>query len=288
LKDQSDKIRQYKLSSWAKAGLAIKKLQDETRAEDHDNSQPHRDNHYLLMLATHGRLKINLDFQEIDITAPALLLVFPGQVHHIIEGGASKGWVISFDPSLMDNGFQLVMDKGVKGVITLDEQTTFYRNARILMDLIERLQSEGSGGHGIKAVHSLLDALLGLIAEKITTQVASRGQSTISRAAIIEQDFSQLLKQNYKNWKQPAQYAAALHISVTYLYDTIKGLTGSSVSTLIQQRAILEAKRLLYFTDLSVREIGYETGYDEPVYFGKLFKKITGLTPLQFRQQYRD
>jgi AraC family transcriptional regulator, transcriptional activator of pobA len=193
----------------------------------------------------------------------------------------------------MDNGLQLVLDKGVldkgvKGAITLDGQTAFYRHAKTLMDLIEKLQSEGLSGHRIKAVHSLLHALLGLLAEKLTTQLASSWQSTIGRAAIIEQSFNQLLEQHYRNWKQPAQYAGELHISVAYLYDTIRGVTGTSVSTLIQERAVLEAKRLLYFTDLNVKEIGYEIGYDDPVYFGKLFKKITGLTPLQFRQQYRE
>jgi AraC family transcriptional regulator, transcriptional activator of pobA len=288
LKNQQPKIQQYQLTSRAKAGIAIKKLQDEAREEDHDSSKPHRDHHFLLMLATHGHLKINLDFEEISIIPPALLLVSPGQVHHIIDSKEPEGWVISFDPSLMDNGLQLDIDKGIKGAITLDEQTAFYRNARTLMDLIEKLQSEGLSGYGIKVVHSLLDALLGLLAEKITTQLASRWQSTIGRAAIIEQSFNQLLKQHYRNWKQPAQYAGELHISVAYLYDTIRGVTGTSVSALIQQHSVLEAKRLLYFTDLSIKEIGYETGYDDPVYFGKLFKKITGFTPLQFRQQYRD
>ena len=67
----------------------------------------------------------------------------------------------------------------------------------------------------------------------------------------------------------------------------MKALTGFPVSVHIQQASILEAKRLLYFTDKSVKEVSYEVGYDEPVYFGKLFKKVTNLTPLQFRQQFR-
>jgi AraC family transcriptional regulator, transcriptional activator of pobA len=288
LKNQQHKIQQFELSRWAKAGIAIKNIKDEARKDDHDTSKPHRDNHYLLMVATLGRFKINLDFQEITITAPALLFVFPGQVHHIIDIKEPEGWSISFDPSLMDSGIQLVMERGLKGPVALDQQKDFYHYAVTLMNLMERVQSERLGSHGIQVVHSLLDALLGLIAEKVTTQFASHGQSTISRAAIIEQSFNQLLRQHYKIWKQPARYASELHISVAYLYEILKGSTGISASILIQQHSILEAKRLLYFTDLSIKEIGYETGYDEPVYFGKLFKKITGLTPLQFRQQYRD
>ncbi|MCZ8216998.1 MAG: helix-turn-helix domain-containing protein, partial [Cyclobacteriaceae bacterium] len=73
-----------------------------------------------------------------------------------------------------------------------------------------------------------------------------------------------------------------------HLNDTVKAFTSNSVSTHIQQISILEAKRQLYFTNKSVKEIAYDLGYDEPVYFGKLFKKITNHTPLAFRQQFRD
>ena len=268
--------------------MAIRNLAEEAREEDHDHFKPHRDQHYLLMLATHGHFKFHLDFQEVAIVAPVLLLIFPGQVHHTMEILEPKGWAISFDPSLMDHELQLLMEKGFKNPITFNQQTDFYQHAVILMAMIEKLQSVGLSLHGTKAIHSLLKGLLELLAGQLTLPFSPGDINPISRAVIIEQSFNQLLKQHYKDWKRPAQYASELHISVAHLYDIIKGITGVSVSALIQQYSILEAKRLLYITDLSVREIGYETGYDEPVYFGKLFKKITGFTPLQFRQQYRE
>lgn len=288
MKNKRQKIQQFQLSPLAKAGIAIKNFQDEAREEEHDSSKPHRDHHYLLMVATHGRFQINLDFKEWTINVPGILLISPGQVHHIVELNEPQGWAISFDPSVMDNELQAIMEKCFRSPITLDRQTAFYQQAVTLMDLMDKLQSGGPSAHGIKAIRSLLDALLSLIAGELITQPASSGQTRTSRGAIIEQAFNQLLKQHYKSWKQPAQYAAELNISVAHLYDTVKEITGSSVASQIQQYAILEAKRLLYFTNLNVKEIGYELGYSEPVYFGKLFKKITGVTPLQFRQQYHD
>jgi AraC family transcriptional activator of pobA len=288
LKRRQDKIERFPLSPWAKAGMAIKDMAEEAREEDHDHSRPHRDQHYLLMLATHGRFRFNLDFQEIIVVAPALLLIFPGQVHYTIELLEPEGCAIGFDPSLIDHELQLIMEKELKGPVALDQREDLYHHLTTLTDLMAKLQLAGLSRHGIKAMHALLDTLLELIAEKITGHLIPGGQTKISRGPMIEQAFNQLLKQHYKDWKQPAQYAAELHISVAHLYDTIKGITGSSVYAIIQQYAILEAKRLLFFTDLSAKEIGYEIGYNEPVYFGKLFKKITGLTPLQFRQQYRD
>ncbi|MDH6253442.1 AraC family transcriptional activator of pobA [Chryseobacterium sp. H1D6B] len=288
MKKNQNKIQQFQLSPLAKAGIAIKNLGEARRDEDHDSSKPHRDYHYLLMLATNGSFRFTIDFQEIIISMPALLLISPGQVHHTMEMKAPEGWAIAFDPSLMDPEILHVMEKSFQGPVTLDLQSNFYHHVVTLVDLMAQLQSSGLNGHSVQAQHSLLDALLDLIAEKLTPQPAAGSQTTFKRAAIIEQTFNQLLKQHYKTWKQPAQYAAELHISVAHLYEIVKGITGNSVSLQIQQYSILEAKRLLYLTNLSVKEISYELGYDEPVYFGKLFKKITSLTPLQFRQQYRD
>ncbi|PTS98667.1 hypothetical protein DBR11_14255 [Pedobacter sp. HMWF019] len=288
MKTQQHKIKQFQLSPWAKAGLAIKNLRSEKSEEEHDSSKPHRDHHYLVILITNGQFTINLDFKEINIIAPKLLFVFPEQVHNITEIKNPSGWAVSFDPSLISNTLQTLLEKNLKGPIELEKQTDFYQYTTSLMDLMEQLQSKGLSGHSIKAAHSVLNAILELTAEKTIAATIYINATTTSRAVAIEQEFNQLLKQHYKNWKQPTQYAAALHISVAHLYDTMKGMTGTSVSELIQQCSILEAKRLLYFTDLSVKEIGYELGYNEPVYFGKLFKKTTGLTPLQFRHQYRD
>ena len=262
-------------------------LQYPTNNDEHPVSEPHRDNHYLLMIATHGRFVLNLDFDPVAFTAPALLLVLPGQIHHIIETAQPQGWAISFDPSLLDSAFQLVLEKRFSTPAVLDRQTPFYQQTVTLLSLMESIQSGVADPYTGRTTHALLQALLSLITGQFLAG-ASEPKPTESRGIILEQAFRQLLKQHYKVWKQPAQYATELAVTVAHLNDTVKGLTGLSLSTHIQQRSILEAKRLLSFTDLSVKEIGYAVGYEEPVYFGKLFRKITGSTPLHFRQQFRD
>jgi AraC family transcriptional activator of pobA len=287
VKGQQIDIIKFPLSPLAKAGILIKNMADNSHVAEHDHSKPHRDDHYLLMIATGGQFVINIDFENHTIIAPAMLLIFPGQIHHIISASKPAGWVLSIDPALMDKEFQPILEKGFRLPVSLDKQSDFYEHAVNLTAQIEKLHASGDNLYTVRAIHSILDALLGLIAGEIaTTHLA--GKTKANRAAIIEQSFMHLLKLHYKDWKQPALYAAELHISVAHLYDTIKHTTGDSVSIYIQQYCMLEAKRLLCFTKLTVKEIGYQLGYEEPVYFGKLFKKVTGLTPLQFRQQYHD
>jgi YesN/AraC family two-component response regulator len=88
--------------------------------------------------------------------------------------------------------------------------------------------------------------------------------------------------------KRPADYAEVLNISVAYLNECVKNVTGFSVSHHIQQRIILEAKRLLYHSDNSVKEIAAELGYDDYPYFSRLFVKVAGITALTFRSKNHD
>ncbi|QDW21572.1 AraC family transcriptional regulator [Flavobacterium sp. KBS0721] len=286
LKNKNNTIRQFELSPLAKAGIIMVNMEDRD-VEEHDISKPHRDNHCQLMLAVNGIFQFNIDFKNIEFTAPALICVFPEQVHHIIELKNPKGWMISFDPSLVNKEVLLLLEHKIDNPFLLQHESPFFEQLCLMMDLIEKVQQQNTNQYSQKTVHSLLNGLLSLIAGEIVSDLAL-DKTKENRSIIIKESFMKLTKEHFKTWKQPAQYAAALSISTAHLNDTVKSLTGSPVSVHIQEASIMEAKRLLYFTTNSVKEIAYEVGYEEPVYFGKLFKKVTSLTPLEFRKKFRD
>ncbi len=96
------------------------------------------------------------------------------------------------------------------------------------------------------------------------------------------------MEKDFKKVKNPAEYAKLLNISTSYLNECVKATTGKSVSTHIQQRIILEAKRLLFHSSRSVKEIAGELGYDDHSYFIRLFVKIVRSTPIVFRDKNRE
>lgn len=286
MKNKNHTIKQFELSPLAKAGIIMVNMEDRN-VEEHDISKPHRDNHCQLMLAINGTFQFNIDFKKIEFTAPALICIFPEQVHHIIEVKNPKGWMISFDPSLVNKEVLLLLENKIDNPFLLQHESPFFEQLCLMMDLIEKVQQQNTNQYTQKTVHSLLNGLLSLIAGEIVSDLAL-DKTKENRSIIIKESFMKLTKEHFKTWKQPAQYAAALSISTAHLNDTVKSLTGSPVSVHIQEASIMEAKRLLYFTSNSVKEIAYEVGYEEPVYFGKLFKKVTSLTPLEFRKKFRD
>jgi AraC-like DNA-binding protein len=286
LKKSGQHIQQFDLSPSAKAGVFVINMQEvELKEEEHDIYAPHRDKHYLLMIAIKGHYKLMLDFKELIIDAPAMLMIFPGQVHHILEIQQPQGWSVNFDPSLISETFQRVLEKGFATPLIPDP--SLLQQMVTLSELINELQSGEQDAYTGRSTHELLAAMLSILAGKFSL-LSAGNKIKENRSSIIEQDFNQLLQLHYKTWKQPALYAKALSISVAHLNESVKNISGFPVSVQIQQKSILEARRLLYFTKLSVKEIGYELGYDNPVYFSKLFKKITSFTPLEFREQYHD
>lgn len=287
LTQQPDTIRQFDLSPLARAGFLLKNMGGPIGQQEHDVSKPHREGHYQVMLATQGELALTIDFNRVAVVAPAVLLIAPGQVHQVLTATGVQGWAIGFDPSLIDGAFQQVLARLFRDSVVIRPPLFLLEQSSSLLQVLEEVQSGPSDAYTGRTLQTLLMALLSLLAGQLTN-TAVQMKAPERRAVMIEQTFHQLLQQHYQAWKQPAQYADALAITVSHLNDVIKTITGLSPSTLIQERSILEAKRLLYYTQLSVKEIGYEVGYQEPVYFNKLFRKRTGQTPLAFRQQVRD
>lgn len=280
-------LKQFDLTPLAKAGVFLKNIQNGQVQHEHEVFVPHRDKHYILLIVTGGRFRIMIDFEVLNICEPAILLIKPGQVHQLLEIDNTSGWTIDFDPSLASETYQQVLEKSFTRPLLSSLTSNLMEQILILTGLMFQIQSEVPHIYTNKVIHELLSALLGQLAGKLS-QTKFDQILPENRGSEIERAFNQLLKLKFMVWKRPAQYAEALSITVAHLNETVKKMSGTPVSLQIQQRAILEAKRLLYLTGLSVKEIAYEVGYTDPVYFSRLFKKITALTPLQFREQFHD
>lgn len=102
----------------------------------------------------------------------------------------------------------------------------------------------------------------------------------------IFRDFSRLLEIHFREKHHVAAYAELLHMAPKTLTHKFKNLRLESPNQFIINRILLEAKRLLFYTDKPVKEIAYDLGYEDPAYFNRLFTLKTGNTPSLFRKNY--
>ncbi|MCP2038255.1 AraC family transcriptional regulator [Chryseobacterium sp. HSC-36S06] len=98
-------------------------------------------------------------------------------------------------------------------------------------------------------------------------------------------DFQNLVEQHFLTEKSPAFYADLLHLTPNSLSKKIKAEFNKTPSQIIQERVILEAKKQIHLTRKSMKEIAAELNFEDEFYFSKYFKKHTGISPTQFREE---
>jgi len=99
--------------------------------------------------------------------------------------------------------------------------------------------------------------------------------------------FKLLIEKNYQTQKNVSSYAEMLNMNPSCLNEVAKRTTGITAGELIRNRVIDETKKLLYSSSLSGKEIAFEMGFDDPAYFSRFFKKYTGTTLKEFRDNSR-
>ena len=96
------------------------------------------------------------------------------------------------------------------------------------------------------------------------------------------------MERDFLTERRVGAYAERYAISVDHLSDMLRSRIGRSAMDVLQDRLILEAKRLLLHSTMSVKEVGFALNMEDPAYFSRVFKKATGLTPIEYRDQVRE
>lgn len=247
------------------------------------DAHAHRDDYYIFLLIEEGKDTVSVDFEEREITGNNIYCVLPGQVH--FSGGSLnvRGWFLAVDSMLVNREYKEIFEKAViTGYRPQPDKDTInvLRDCAVL--IYKRISSDRQN-IGRQILQDLLSSYIGMIAE-----VYQKGLSPSAnkRSAVITYEFKRLLSANYHTMKQPSGYASEMNISPIYLYEAVKQTTGRSVSDFIRDEIVIQAKRLLFYTNKSVKEIASELGYEDYAYFTRLFTKASKLSPTQFRKKY--
>lgn len=273
------------LPAGTREGIIIGRSFINGRPDAEEVERSHRDNGHLFILQEKGTTHIEIDFQKHTIEASSIIYIHPSQVHRLIafKNATVASWIITSE-NLHPEYLEILEYLTPVKVLSLDTKTRaiISEAASLCITVAERKHE--------KLYNSILkescNTLVALVVSQYVGQ--SKPNDNYSRFEIINKAFKSALEQHFIFIKSPAEYAKRLNISTPYLNECVKATTGHSVSYQIQQRVILEAKRLLHHSNKTVKEISGELQYDDHSYFIRLFVKITGMTPLAFRSKYHD
>ena len=163
-------------------------------------------------------------------------------------------------------------------IISLSEDRAYFIND--YFHLLERVQAKEKSINREMVKHILLTMIHGI---SDLYQGKSWPNKITTRSDEIHKKFIQLVMKNYTSKRQTAFYASQLSISPQHLCMIIKQKTGRSVSDIIADMIIMDAKSQLMATDLTIQEISYSLNFPNVSFFGKYFKRYVGVSPQKFR-----
>jgi len=287
----ADEIKKLKFKNNTDLQIEVVSLQNLTNAKKELLVNPHRTNFYQIFLFENCQPTHLVDFEPIKIEPYSLLFINKDRVHQFDQLLNYDGKLIVFTEDFFcktetDIKFLrssiLFNDLADQPTIKLNK-SDFEKYINICENITEELLLPTDN-----AQHTLLKNLLHnflLLAER---EKRKKGFAEIKKSADLDYTllFRDLLETNFTKLKAVNDYAQLIFISKKRLGQATSKILGKSPKEIITDRILLEAKRLLVHTNLSIKEIGQELGFEDPAYFVRYFKKNTETTPVEFRETY--
>ena len=246
----------------------------------------HRHTFFEILVLEEAAGDQQLDSQTFPLVDNRLYFIGAGQVH-TLRATHLRGWLLAFDPALLDQD-------GI-GTEQLSVATLFSRwrrqpfidltadTAPVFAALLLLLRQEYARAQPCpQTLRAYLQALL-FNAQR--AHVADTGAPVPTAQQTYLERLHELMEQHYSSHHPAAFYAGQLELPLKRLNEYARQALGQSVTQLVHERLLLESKRLLLYSSLTIKEVAYTVGFQEPAYFSRFFKSKTSYYPEQFRRQ---
>jgi len=249
---------------------------------------PHRHDFFEVLYLQKGSGYHVIDANKYEIKPPCVFFMSPGQAHKLELSNDIEGFIFIFT-----SDFYLLNRSNQNSLIEFPFFYTIHQdNPPLLLEnendirFLETLfrqsiaETNRTGDFTIELLRSILDLILTTCAARypINENLVNKG-----KGQILVKRFFHLVEENHQKNLSLSDYAGMIGVTANHLTQTVKLLTGKTSSQIVKTKQLLEIKRLLVHTNLSVSEIANQLNFEDQSYFTKFFKRETGITPIQYR-----
>jgi AraC family transcriptional activator of pobA len=250
---------------------------------------PHRDNFYNIFWYQKGTANHFVDFKPVKVRPNSILFVNKHRVQMLDPKGGYDGKFLLFT----DTFFEMYPDdsrylgNNILFNDFLDEPVINIKNSSPIISVFRDIESEllrPDDSVHYHLLHNLLHNFL-LLSER---ERRKGGFSEIQKGEDLDYTvlFKKLLDDKFRTVKSVSGYSVLMSVSEKKLNRATTLTLGKTPKVLIDERVVLEAKRMLVHTNNSIKEIGFNLGFEEPTNFIKYFRKHEGKTPIEFRKSF--
>lgn len=290
MKTQSENIPVYSLHNFSSPERDSQQFQVEVfDASRHFSVKyPHQHDFFEVLYLSKGSGFHVIDGNKYEINPPSVFFMSPGQAHKIEFSNDIEGYIFIFTED-----FYLINQSNQNRLIEFpffftirQDNPPLYLSTQDDVKFLESLFEKGiteikkGDSFSIELLRSILDLIL-----TFSSTIYQIDKNTLNKGKghIVVKKFFQLIEDNYHKNLTVSEYADQLAITPNHLTQTVNNLTGKTSSQIIKAKQVLEIKRLLVHTNLSVTEIASRLNFPDQSYFAKFFKRETGISPLQYR-----
>ena len=261
--------------------LHLEDLDDRSRPNDWNiRAHAHADLNHIFHI-TAGAGVMHVEAQTIPFAGPCLLLVPAGAVHGFVYEADSSGSVLTLADSYLRD--LIGREPAFSGLFRAPCQLPLGAQSRIAGSLasLSRELVWTAPGHAAAVEAHLLSVLVETLRLLVQAHAASPAVQG-AQAALVAR-FRELVEANFRAGLSLEDYADRLGVTVARLRGACLKVAGAPPLRLVQDRTMLEAKRALIYSNMTVTEVGYHLGFEDPAYFSRFFAKEEGCSPRAFR-----
>lgn len=245
--------------------------------------KPRRIMKYVLVYCASGKLSMTIDEKEFQLSAGQVVTITSGQIHTLQRHAKAKGYILEFTLDFFckdDNDIELIFHNGLfchfamNEVIPVDKTIVEAQLSAIEQELLDKPYQY------LISVHSRV----ALILVAINRAKVSRGDEIWKPDALFLK-FLEAVRNNFEHNYSVRQLAEMLGATELKLNELAKLHAGKTAQHVIYGLITSEAKRLLTYGNLSVKEVAYQLGFNDPFYFSNFFKKQTKASPKQYKEK---
>lgn len=270
--------------------LCVMSIREYLDQQGDDAFIPHVHACYHIIWFSEGEGTHEVDFHKHSFNGGTLFFLSPGQIHAFIKGSSEEGTVIRFceqflsDESSIESVFlkyDLFNAFESLPFLSIDDE-----NRRSLEYMLTSMRHELTNP-GAFAHKDYLRHLLHLFL--ITIQRCGNNNAEKRLCINCKPDrlfvqFRQQLEHHFRQKHTVQEYSDLLNVSSKTLTRSVSDVAKTTPLKMINARIALEARRLLQYSDMKIKEIGYDLGFDDPSNFVKFFKRQTGNMPTHYRE----
>ncbi|WP_444660123.1 AraC family transcriptional regulator [Flavobacterium columnare] len=250
----------------------------------------HKHTFYEILWTEKGISKQTIDYKEYEVLPNSLFFISPNQVHQFEEWKPLKGGTILFTED-----FFLLNHNNKDKLFELSFLDNFYTNPCIQLsksnfaEIKQTIDIINNEQKRIDKSQTITQSLLHILLAQAQRCIDNETEKQVSKKyLILFKQFKNLLDKHFSENKTTSFFSQQMHITAHHLNLITKEVTGKTASEVIRARSILEAKRLLTFTEKTVSEIAFELNYTDSSYFTKIFKAETNQLPVAFKNEMSE